>query len=82
MRVVRYPLCGYLTTKGVFFLLDFSRLPCAFFNALQMCIRDRDWILVRNLYNGMPEHGDIIVLKKESFLDQPIVKRVIATRCV
>lgn len=42
-------------------------------------LHDRDWILVRNLYNGMPEHGDIIVLKKESFLDQPIVKRVIAT---
>ena len=42
-------------------------------------LHDRDWILVRNLYNGMPERGDIIVLKKESFLDQPIVKRVIAT---
>ena len=42
-------------------------------------LHERDWILVRNLYNTMPEHGDIIVLRKESFLDQPIVKRVIAT---
>jgi signal peptidase I len=38
---------------------------------------DRDKLIVSNLF-FKPEQGDIVVLKKADFMDQPIVKRVIA----
>lgn len=41
-------------------------------------LHDRDKIVVSNLFYT-PKQGDIIVLRKESFLVEPIVKRVIAT---
>ena len=43
-------------------------------------LQDRDRLLVLNslLYNDY-QYGDIVVLRKNTFLDDPIVKRVIAT---
>ena len=43
-------------------------------------LQDRDRLLVLNsmLYHDYRQ-GDIVVLRKETFLDEPIVKRVIAT---
>ncbi|MBS6546485.1 MAG: signal peptidase I [Butyricicoccus pullicaecorum] len=41
-------------------------------------LHDRDVMAVSNL-GYTPEKGDIVVLNKESFMDGPIVKRVIAT---
>ena len=41
-------------------------------------LQDRDWLLVSNLFYE-PENGDIVIIKKESFMTNPIVKRVIAT---
>ena len=43
-------------------------------------IQDGDRLLVLNsLWDSDYEYGDIVVLRKESFLEEPIVKRVIAT---
>ena len=43
-------------------------------------LQDRDRLLVLNslLYDDY-QYGDIVVLRKNTFLDDPIVKRVIAT---
>lgn len=40
-------------------------------------LEDADRIIVSNLFYT-PDNGDIVVLRKESFRDEPIVKRVIA----
>ena len=43
-------------------------------------LQDGDRLLVLNsLWDSDYEYGDILVLRKESFLEEPIVKRVIAT---
>ncbi|SMC39641.1 signal peptidase I [Papillibacter cinnamivorans] len=42
-------------------------------------LHDKDKILVLSSLIYTPRDGDIIVLRKESFIEQPIVKRVIAT---
>ena len=43
-------------------------------------LQDGDRLLVLNsLWDSDYEYGDIVVLRKESFLEEPIVKRVIAT---
>ena len=41
-------------------------------------LQDKDKIVVTNMFYT-PEQGDIIVLRKKSFIEEPIVKRVIAT---
>ena len=43
-------------------------------------LQDRDRLLVLNsmLYHDY-RYGDIVILRKESFMEEPIVKRVIAT---
>ena len=41
-------------------------------------LQNQDQLLISNLFYE-PEYGDIVVLTKRSFLDEPIVKRVIAT---
>ncbi|MCB6365482.1 signal peptidase I [Intestinibacillus massiliensis] len=41
-------------------------------------LHDRDKVFMSNLFYT-PEKGDIVVLTKSSFIDGPIVKRVIAT---
>ncbi|MGE4549142.1 MAG: signal peptidase I [Intestinibacillus sp.] len=41
-------------------------------------LHDREKVLMSNLLYA-PQKGDIIVLNKQSFLDSPIVKRVVAT---
>ena len=43
-------------------------------------LQDGDRLLVLNsLWDDSYQYGDIVVLRKESFLEEPIVKRVIAT---
>lgn len=43
-------------------------------------LQDGDRLLVLNsLWDDDYQYGDIVVLRKETFLDEPIVKRVIAT---
>lgn len=41
-------------------------------------LHDRDKVFMSNLFYT-PEKGDIVVLTKKSFIDGPIVKRIIAT---
>ena len=41
-------------------------------------LQDGDWLLVSDLFYE-PENGDIVIIKKEEFMQSPIVKRVIAT---
>ncbi|MDP4108435.1 MAG: signal peptidase I [Bacillota bacterium] len=40
-------------------------------------LHDRDTIIITNMFYT-PKQGDIVVLTKSSFMDKPIVKRVIA----
>ncbi len=39
---------------------------------------DSDRVLISNLFYE-PKNGDVVVLRKESFMEEPIIKRVIAT---
>lgn len=41
-------------------------------------LEENDKMIISNLF-FTPKQGDIVVLRKESFMDEPIVKRVIAT---
>lgn len=41
-------------------------------------LHDKDWMVISKLFY-VPEPGDIVVLTKKQFMEQPIVKRVIAT---
>jgi len=41
-------------------------------------LHDGDWLLVSDLFYK-PENGDIVIIKKDEFMQSPIVKRVIAT---
>lgn len=41
-------------------------------------LKHKDQLIISNLFYT-PKYGDIVVLTKESFIDGPIVKRVIAT---
>ena len=41
-------------------------------------LHDGDWLLVSDLFYS-PENGDIVIIKKEQFMQSPIVKRIIAT---
>ena len=40
-------------------------------------LHNRDWMVISNLFY-QPKQGDIVVLTKRQFMEQPIVKRVIA----
>ncbi len=40
-------------------------------------LHDRDWMVISNLFYE-PKQGDIVVLTKKQFMEQPIVKRIIA----
>lgn len=43
-------------------------------------LEDGDWLLVlNNLYCGDYHRGDVVVLRKDTFRQEPIVKRIIAT---
>lgn len=46
--------------------------------SMKETLHDGDRVVISNLFYT-PESGDIVVLRKESFMDEPIVKRVIAT---
>lgn len=40
-------------------------------------LHDKDWMVISNLFYE-PKQGDIVVLTKKQFMEQPIVKRIIA----
>lgn len=46
--------------------------------SMQNTLQHGDWLLVSDLFYE-PEYGDIVIIKKEQFMESPIVKRVIAT---
>lgn len=46
--------------------------------SMEPTLYNNDKIVVTNMFYT-PKQGDIIVLRKKSFLDEPLVKRVIAT---
>lgn len=46
--------------------------------SMEPTLHNRDWMLISNLFYE-PDYGDIVVLTKRQFMEQPIVKRVIAT---
>lgn len=47
-------------------------------DSMNPTLEDHDWMVVSNLFYE-PKYGDIVILTKNSFMEQPIVKRVIAT---
>lgn len=47
-------------------------------DSMNPTLEDRDWMVVSNLFYE-PKYGDIVILTKDSFMPDPIVKRVIAT---
>lgn len=47
-------------------------------DSMNPTLQNHDWMVISNLFYE-PEYGDIVVLTKESFMKNPIVKRVIAT---
>ncbi len=47
-------------------------------DSMNPTLKDNDWLVISNLFYE-PAYGDIVVLTKNSFMSQPIVKRVIAT---
>lgn len=46
--------------------------------SMEPTLHNHDWMLISNLFYE-PDYGDIVVLTKKQFMEQPIVKRVIAT---
>lgn len=47
-------------------------------SSMEPTLHDGDWMLISKLFYE-PEYGDIVVLRKTQFMQEPIVKRVIAT---
>jgi len=47
-------------------------------HSMEPTLMEGDKLIVTNLFYE-PKYGDIVILRKDSFSDQPIVKRVIAT---
>ena len=47
-------------------------------SSMEPTLQDANQLLVSNLFYT-PEKGDIVILTKDSFMESPIVKRVIAT---
>ncbi len=47
-------------------------------SSMRQTLEEGDRLVISNLFYT-PKYGDIVVLRKESFADYPIVKRVIAT---
>ena len=48
-------------------------------DSMEPALRHNDKLLVLSTIWKTPENGDVIVLRKDSFLDAPVVKRIIAT---
>lgn len=71
-------VCSVLTVVLIFTFI--VRLIGVDGHSMVPTLQDGDRLLVLNsiLYNDY-QYGDIVVLRKESFLENPIVKRVIAT---
>jgi len=46
-------------------------------NSMVPTLHDKDWMIISNLFYD-PKPGDIVVLTKKQFMEQPIVKRIIA----
>lgn len=47
-------------------------------SSMEPTLHDKDWMITTNLFYE-PDYGDIVVLTKKSFMEKPIVKRIIAT---
>ena len=71
-------VCSVLTVVVLFTFV--ARLIGVDGHSMVPTLQDRDRLLVLNslLYDDY-QYGDIVVLRKNTFLDDPIVKRVIAT---
>ncbi len=46
-------------------------------DSMKPTLHDKDWMIISNLFYD-PKPGDIVVLTKKQFMEQPIVKRIIA----
>lgn len=68
----------YALVACVIIFVFFFRTIDVIGNSMVPTLEWGDKLIVSNLFYT-PEYGDIVVLRKESFGEQPIVKRVIAT---
>ena len=46
--------------------------------SMKNTLQDKDRVIISNLFYT-PKYGDIVVLRKETFRNEPVIKRVIAT---
>ena len=65
-------------TAVVIIFIFFIRLIAVDGSSMVPTLHDKDKLLISNLFYT-PQKGDIVVLTKDSFMPDPIVKRVIAT---
>ena len=66
-----------LTVVGLVFIFAF-RIIGVEGESMVPTLHDQDWMVISKLFYE-PKQGDIVVLTKKEFMEQPIVKRIIAT---
>ena len=66
-----------ILTAVIFIFVFMFRVIGVEGNSMKPTLHDKDWVIISNLFYD-PKPGDIVVLTKKQFMEQPIVKRVIA----
>lgn len=66
-----------ILTAVIFIFVFMFRVIGVDGDSMKPTLHDKDWMIISNLFYE-PEPGDIVVLTKKQFMEQPIVKRIIA----
>ncbi len=66
-----------ILTAVIFIFVFMFRIIGVDGDSMKPTLHDKDWMIISNLFYD-PEPGDIVVLTKKQFMEQPIVKRIIA----
>ncbi len=66
-----------ILTAVIFIFVFMFRVIGVDGDSMNPTLHDKDWMVISNLFYD-PEPGDIVVLTKKQFMENPIVKRVIA----
>lgn len=62
----------------VLIFVFFARTIGVIGSSMERTLSGDDRVIISNLFYT-PEYGDIVVLRKQSFMEEPVIKRVIAT---
>lgn len=66
-----------ILTAVIFIFVFMFRVIGVEGDSMKPTLHDKDWMIISNLFYD-PKPGDIVVLTKKQFMEQPIVKRIIA----